>query len=573
MRVFRVILFVAFLSPISVVGQSTDAGKSIPTLTNLGADNLYVVGKLWGYIKYHHPAVTNGCLDWDQELLDRLQMLRDQGSRDDLINEIDAWVEMLDSIEINTECRKSAAEVAESRSSAWIADTDFVGRRLSRRLQDIDSVQSKGVGQHYVSLRPGVGNPVFQNEPDYSTVENLDWRYRVLAVYRFWNIVEYWSPYRSLIDSDFDEVLRYHIAALYSAEDPDDYVLALMMLTAAAEDAHTNLWSSIKERPPNGIAIAPFAIRFVEGKPIVWKELDVDPVFASDETSKPDGLKVGDVIFSIDGKSINQLIETWEPYYGVSNESSLLREIGRNLLRGDEGRVDLEVDRNGVRLSVSAYRIDAANVDRSTSYSNDLVGGSLQKIENDISYVKLSTISEADVAQFNEHVQGSDALIIDIRGYPKTFVVFSIGQHLFGENTHFARFTSADLSRPGTFKWGEPIAIPPKEPFFDGHVVLLVDETTQSQAEYTTMAFRANSKSVVIGSQTAGADGNVSHILLPGGHQTMISGIGVFYPDKSPTQKVGIVPDLEVRPTIKGIRAGRDEVLEAAIEYIQSRSD
>ncbi|PWT85685.1 MAG: hypothetical protein C5B56_13655 [Proteobacteria bacterium] len=50
--------------------------------------------------------------------------------------------------------------------------------------------------------------------------------------------------------------------------------------------------------------------------------------------------------------------------------------------------------------------------------------------------------------------------------------------------------------------------------------------------------------------------------------RTMISGIGVFYPDKRPTQRVGIVPDREVKPTIVGIRDGRDEVLEAALREI-----
>jgi C-terminal processing protease CtpA/Prc len=93
---------------------------------------------------------------------------------------------------------------------------------------------------------------------------------------------------------------------------------------------------------------------------------------------------------------------------------------------------------------------------------------------------------------------------------------------------------------------------------------MLVDETTQSQAEYTTMAFRSAPQSVVVGSTTAGADGNVSEIPLPGGARTMISGLGVFYPDKTPTQRVGIIPDIEVRPTIAGIRTGRDELLEEA---------
>jgi C-terminal processing protease CtpA/Prc len=112
------------------------------------------------------------------------------------------------------------------------------------------------------------------------------------------------------------------------------------------------------------------------------------------------------------------------------------------------------------------------------------------------------------------------------------------------------------------------LSIPPLGPHYPGKVVVLVDETTQSQAEYTAMALRA-AGAVVIGSTTAGADGNVSAIPLPGGLRAMFSGIGVFYPDRSPTQRVGIVPDIEVLPTIAGLREGRDEVLEAALAAIR----
>ena len=80
--------------------------------------------------------------------------------------------------------------------------------------------------------------------------------------------------------------------------------------------------------------------------------------------------------------------------------------------------------------------------------------------------------------------------------------------------------------------------------------------------------FRAAPNSIVVGSTTAGADGNISRISLPGGLTTNISGICVFYPDRKPTQKVGIVPDVEVHPTAEGLREGRDEVLEAAIRQI-----
>ena len=100
--------------------------------------------------------------------------------------------------------------------------------------------------------------------------------------------------------------------------------------------------------------------------------------------------------------------------------------------------------------------------------------------------------------------------------------------------------------------------------------MILINEITQSQSEYTTMAFRSAPGSIVIGSTTAGADGNVSRFSLPGGITTMISGIGVYYPDGKETQRIGIIPDIVLRPTIKGIREGRDELLDKAVEVINA---
>ncbi len=101
--------------------------------------------------------------------------------------------------------------------------------------------------------------------------------------------------------------------------------------------------------------------------------------------------------------------------------------------------------------------------------------------------------------------------------------------------------------------------------------MILVDEVTQSAAEYAAMAFRAAPGAIVAGSTTAGADGNVSSTPLPGGKEARISGLGVFYPDGTPTQRVGIVPDLVVYPTPQGIRDGRDEVLEAGVSFALGR--
>jgi hypothetical protein len=126
--------------------------------------------------------------------------------------------------------------------------------------------------------------------------------------------------------------------------------------------------------------------------------------------------------------------------------------------------------------------------------------------------------------------------------------------HLVAEPTPFVTFTRADKANPGAFLWHEYRTLDPIAPRFTGKVVVLVDETSVSSAEYHALAFRAAPEAVVMGSTTAGADGNVSRFALPGGLSTAISGI------------------VEVRPTIAGIRAGRDEVLEAAVAVIIGRA-
>jgi C-terminal processing protease CtpA/Prc len=62
----------------------------------------------------------------------------------------------------------------------------------------------------------------------------------------------------------------------------------------------------------------------------------------------------------------------------------------------------------------------------------------------------------------------------------------------------------------------------------------------------------------------------VTGILLPGGIRTSFSGHGVYYPDGRPTQGIGIVPDIKIKPTISGIKAGKDEVLERAILFART---
>lgn len=224
-------------------------------------------------------------------------------------------------------------------------------------------------------------------------------------------------------------------------------------------------------------------------------------------------------------------------------------------------RSTLTIERRGETQTLVVARL--ANSDL-RPIPHDRPGETFQLLSDDVAYLKLSSIRIQDVVGYLERASGTRGLVIDIRNLPSEFFVFELGSRLIQESTSFVRFTKGDLDNPGAFTWTQPLALQPQTPGYSGKIAILVDEVSISQAEYTTMAFRAGPRAAVIGSTTAAADGNVSPIPLPGGLRTMISGIGVFFPDKTPTQRVDIV----VTPTLDGIREGRDEVLEEALRHI-----
>jgi len=555
------------LSPALDVGSSeslvaADSSAQGVTLTAGQIDNLVLLGKVWGFAKYHHPDIAGGRIDWDAELRRILPAVLGARGNVGATAAISRWLAALDS----SKCVSCAAmpEAPHLQPDiAWIRDEGTLGRELSASLVRIYDNRWSKPAQHYVTFARS-GNPVFANEKEYTEDSIPDSDLRLLALYRFWNIIEYWFPYRDLIEEDWDGVLREFVPRLWQSNDADSYRLTMMMLTARVNDGHANLWSSPNVRPPRGLHRLPVKLRFIEGKAVVTG-------FMGDTLQQPAGLQVGDVITTIGGQRVDSLVNAWTPYYGSSNQPARLRSIAYELTKGPSGLVSVTGQRAGSVFDLRLERIMIPTQELRAQGVNALSGDAFQLLTDEVAYLKLGSVSAAQAADYIRTAANAKVLVIDIRTYPREFVVFALGTHLVSQPTEFARFTRGDGTNPGAFLWTRPVSLQPAVPHYNGSIVILVDEGSLSQSEYTAMAFRAVPNSIVVGSTTAGADGNVSHIVLPGGLRSMISGIGVFYPDKRPTQRIGIVPDLVVHPTIAGIRQGRDEVLEAGVSRALGR--
>ena len=539
------------------------SGIALAQLSQVQIGNLAMLGKVWGFLKYHHQGVIAAEHHWDYELfrvLPRVLAATDRRAGNAAVRD---WIRTIGGVKRCGPCTTLREDDLILRPDVgWIADESLVGRDVSDLLLTIYRDRSRGK-QFYISLTANVGNPVFEHELAYAAIRFPDPGYQLLAVYRFWNIIEFWYPNRNLLDQDWDQVLAEFIPRMALAQTKEAYQLEAIALIARVTDTHANLWNAPPSlRPPAGTCQLPVTTRFIENRAVItgYSELTAGPAA---------GLKIGDVIESLDGVPVDQLVERWTPYYPASNQPARLRDIARALTRGACSSARAGVRRENQTVEITAQRQPLATLDQKAGSTHDLPGETFRLLGSDVAYLKLSSVQSAQAASYVDRAQGTKGLIVDIRNYPSEFVVFTLGSLLVDRPTPFARFTKVDLDSPGAFHWTEPpLALSPQRPHYAGKIVILVDEITQSQAEYTSMAFRSAAQAIVVGSTTAGADGNVSQINLPGGLSTMISGIGVFYPDKKPTQRVGIVPDVGVSPTIAGIRAGRDEVLEEALRQI-----
>jgi C-terminal processing protease CtpA/Prc len=350
-----------------------------------------------------------------------------------------------------------------------------------------------------------------------------------------------------------------------TARTDEQYRLAALAIIARIHDTHANIYGNDKILAAyRGTLHAPVQVRFVEGQVVVTDYFH--------ETLGPaTGLQKGDVVLAVDGVKVADLVKARQPLTPASNEPTQLRNVARDLLRGPSDKVTLLIRRDGRDFPVTVARVPAAQLNLALNNGTpDPKAPFWKSLPGNIGYLSLGTIKQAELPAAMAQLKNTKGLVIDIRNYPAEFVVFSLTKYLSAKPVSFVRFSVPQPTYPGMFLHTPVVSVPgTKEAPYAGKVVILVNELSQSQAEYTTMALRAVPGAEVVGSTTAGADGNVSTIILPGNINTWISGLGVYYPDGRETQRVGIVPDVAVQPTIKGIREGRDELLEKAVQLIE----
>jgi C-terminal processing protease CtpA/Prc len=387
--------------------------------------------------------------------------------------------------------------------------------------------------------------------------------YRVLAAARLWSTMHWFFPYMREAGESWDAAFRLEEPRIEAAADSLAYAKAIARLAWHLHDSHVRVYGRVLWRDFYGEVPASAVVQFIERRLLVTR--------IADPAAARAGLAVGDEVLSVDDESVPTRVARLSPYFVSSTPQALRTRLtdfvlagpdttpARLLVRGADGRRR--------RVAIPRSRDYPAPSDQTFRD-----GPVVRILPGNVGYVDLERLTIPMVDSTLAALAGTQGVVLDGRGYPTTPAPWLLMQHLHDGTSSppaAARFeefalASPDVASRSARRFTQNV-FPAKPPRYAGRTALLLDERAISQAEHLGLHFRAANGTLFVGSPTMGANGGVTSVQLPGGLRVSFTGIRVTHPDGRPLQRVGLRPDVAVRPTVVGIRAGRDEVLERAV--------
>lgn len=530
---------------------------------------LYYTCKIWGFVKYFHSGASVCSVNWDSVLIYCLPLIKNAATDSAFNNALDTMLLAAGPMTIATtpSADTMAPDLQRNLNFTWInspllrndvravLDTIKNNFRPHSECWVENNPYSNSNGSWLIFPKDSLmqSSYIYQSYPD-------EW-HRLLYIYKYWNIINYFNPYNYTHNIPWDSTLFKNIVNIDNATTDDAFYIALRKMTSDNDDAHTEGYTfnyAYNFPEPNGWYSVPIILKYIPNEYVVVK-------------SAVSTIHSGDVILSINGLTTSQWEDSLKPYISAGDTGVFRRFMSSYMLYGNYGSSLklLYMDSLGANHSVfvkcdslfyanwfySYYPNDTlANVNW-TYWSNCNIG-----------YVNMGILQTSDVNSMYSNLANTQAIIFDLRNYPNG-TAWPIANLMYPSQITFAKFTTPDPTYPGTFYWQpDYLGSNGNTNSYKGKVILLFNEQTQSQAEFTCMILGAMPNVTRIGSQTAGTDGNTSYFEFSPDIETGFTTLGVYYPNGDSTERVGIIPDTLIFPTASGIRHNRDEVLEKALE-------
>lgn len=537
-------------------GSGISLGELTPTMQH----NLETLARVWGFMKYYHPKVTDGDINWDYELFRILPKVASATNKENLNNILTEWIDQYGDFPVKTYTVTDKELYSCFIDNSWINDKKVFTDKVIERLNKIESaIRKEKVNYYMIPFGGGARDRNFRAEKAYENVKWDDQGFRLLTLFRFWNVIEYNFPYKYLTDTPWREVLSNHFTGIFSPESEADYYANVVKLTAEIDDSHGGLQF---RQNTEGTPVARYRYNRYPVK--LTETLDGEFCVEASYTSE---LNIGDVIHTIDGKPVREVFNTLIPYTTASNKETISRNIRPALLSSkNKEPLKIEIIRDGKIIPITLKNYSSNNSSPTTVKEM----AEYEKENKNIIFLNVGTTrSDQLVAEVKKNMSAK-GIIFDLRQYPRDFMsFFKLSDVLLPDTTINLWFSSQDLAFPGNYKKYNECPLGFTNPdYFKGKVAILVNEGTQSLGEMTSIALSYAPKAKVIGTTTSGADGNVTRFVLPGNMTFTYTVLGAYYPEWGQCQRTGVKIDIQARPTVDDLRNKKDALIERAIQYI-----
>lgn len=367
-----------------------------------------------------------------------------------------------------------------------------------------------------------------------------------------WNIFRHFYPYFDVVKVDWDQQLTIAIKSALTDKDEKDFAYTLRRMLVALQDGH----AIVTNPAAKGSKRFPLMLGWIENQVVVTG-------------SKDPLLKKGDIILSIDDKPTEQLLK--EDMRNISGSPQWRRFLALYYLQvgPPDSKARLKIQRAGEILEIEAVR----NFVGGWQAVQEFDYAPIEKREDNIFYVNICRTNSDEVKKHINEIAEASGVIIDVRGYPRTsqILLWLMKEKDTTEWTYIPLIIYPDQENLVGYK-KQGAGLEPWEPHIKGKVVFLTDCRALSQAE-TFMSFVEYYKlGEIVGQPTGGTNGNINPFELPGGYYFWWTGMKVLKQDGRQLHLIGVLPTVPLEPTIKDVAAGRDTLLEKALEIIRQHN-
>ena len=527
---------------------------------------------IWGLLKYQHPEISKGKLNWNKEFIDIYDKIKNIETNEELNNELFNWCNSFEGKTTKYLSKKinlnKVSLYTKNVDFTWIEKPSF-DDNLKLRLNQIKD--NTNYEDFYASINKLNNFVEFDNEKG---IEDFDFQIksnRILFLSSFWNTMRYWNVNIYLTEEPWNDVLKNIQSDFINADTKEKFEFAKMKLFSKLNDSHSNyetdyFYKNILNRFPTF------------GGKIINDSLVITNLF-NKSLAKKDGIQIKDVIYQIENKSLKEYFANKFKNFGSFSNLNYSKQQNQYywLLASNKDSIFVKTITSNNKTETKFIKLYKFENYKSEDRENlvEPKKENYYEINSNIGYINLDQITKDELKTAFEVNINKKGIIIDLRNYPAVISESDLSKYLYPEKKVFVKVLSPLKPSYAQYDMQAPLKIL-KNPFssgsknsnyYKGKVVLLVNRRTLSKAEYLGMLIQQSPNCTTIGEQTGGAVMNRIQITLADKTTIDFTGMGAFYPNDIGVQRNGLKLDYEI--TENAINYNPNKYIEEAIKIIE----